>query len=40
MALVFKVLNLKAQYLSSLWTQYGAIYNQEIVYLIYIGLKL
>ena len=34
------LLNLEAQYLSQLWTQSWATYSQEIVYLVYIVLKL
>ena len=33
-------LNLEAQYFSQLWTQSEATYNQGIIYLLYIGLKL
>ena len=40
MALLSISLNLKAQYLSQLWTQSGATYSQEIIYLVYIVLKL
>ena len=40
MALLSISLNLEAQYFSQLWTQSGATYSQEIVYLVYIGLKL
>ena len=34
------LLNLEAQYLCQLWIQSEATYSQEIVYLIYIVLKL
>ena len=36
MALLSISLNLEAQYLCWLWTQSGATYSQEIVYLVYI----
>ena len=40
MALLSLLLNLEAQYLSQLWIQSGTTYRQEIVYLVYIVLKL
>ena len=40
MPLLSILLNLEAQHLSQLWTHSGATYSQEIVYLVYIGLKL
>ena len=40
MALLSISLNLEAQYCTLSWTKSGATYSQEIVDLVYIGLKL
>ena len=40
MALLSILLNLEAKYFTQLCTQSGATYSQEIIYLVYIVLKL
>ena len=40
MAIPSLLLNLEAQYYTQLWIQSGAIYSQEIIYMVYVEKKL